>query len=58
MTTQVQQIIDKSFPEFEKFPVCAEENCLKYLEIQNRFNKFAKNLKKVSPKANDFLYFD
>ena len=26
-------------------------------EVQNRFKKFAAHLKKVSPKASDFLYF-
>jgi hypothetical protein len=30
-------LLDKSFSDLDKFPVCEEPNCLDRLELQNRF---------------------
>lgn len=31
------QLVDKGFTDLDKFPNCAEPNCLERLELQNRF---------------------
>lgn len=33
----MKEIFDKSFTDIDKFPTCAEPNCLERLELQNRF---------------------
>ena len=36
----MKELINRSFSEFDKFPICFKETCLTLLEIQNRFTCF------------------